>query len=137
MNNLKKILLASVALLVVTGCGSEQTLTCEKEDTELGSKIVVTNKFSEDKLEEMTMLTSMDLQGGTLPTDEDLESFCATSEGVEGTYCDASMDGDILKLNLKLKMNELSDDAKADLGYDGETYDSLKKELESEGYTCK
>ncbi len=135
MFNMKKILVVGTALLVLTGCGNTQTLTCSLVDEDANSSAKVVSEYKDDKITKFTMETILDF--GMEMSESDLESLCAESEGTEGLTCKATQDGTKITLTIGIDMEKADADTLSDLNYEDTSYEEMKADLEAENFTCK
>lgn len=133
-----------VIMICISGCGKDtKSLTCTKEDED--SKIITDMKFNDDnKLEVFTITRSYPFDE-VLSEEEkkEMESYmsimCTTYDDYEGVDCSIEAQDNSVDLVVSFKLEDVSDDDKAKLGYGDEssTYDQMKETSESSGYTCK
>ncbi len=136
MNNMKKILMAGTLLLVLTGCGSNDTsLTCKNEDSEAGTTAIVEAKFNEDQLTNLNTNTTIDV--GLEPTEEQLTSMCENTISDEGVTCNATSNGTNIVLEYDIDLTKASEAILSEINYEDNTYEAVKKDFENIGYTCE
>ena len=144
---MKKFLAVFVAvmLLVVTGCGNTKTLTCSTNISGLNQDVVVKYDGEDIKSIEMVMTYSASALSEMGVTSETMDLFvstmkssvCDTYNAYEGVSCDVTSPNGGLEVVVKLDYPKLSQEAKDDLSFNYQSYDSLKADLEEQGYTCK
>ena len=140
---MKKVLTLFVVamLLVVTGCGKGKTLECSADVAGTKQKMAV--EYDGDKIKKMTVsLVISKATVGELSTSgtdvKALESlFCSTYTSMEGIDCSMSTKGSDYEMKVVVDYKKIDDATKKSLGYEEKPMDSLKEELEGQGYTCK
>lgn len=150
MKKLKLFALAIVALLVMTGCGSEKTLTCtnteEGSGLEMGQEVVM--KFKDDKINYVKMTINAKATDDTIKDNWDL--FAST---ISGQYSNTEEAGVKIttkndeknysyKISLEVDLEKASEDALAkydleDITDKGSNMEDVKKAAEEDGFTCK
>ena len=143
---MKKILLSLVAFFCVcllSGCGGK-TLTCSNTEAEEGMTSKIEYKVSFDGDEATKISTKMEME---IPEEyieymsmieEEMKS---TFEGKNGVDYDIKTSSNKLTLNLVMEPKKMDDGALKEMDLDLEdfkaNYDTIKTEMEKEGYTCK
>lgn len=136
------VLSCSLFALVLTGCGTK-TLTCTKTSTDDGmeTKENIKVNFKNDKpsTAEMNMKMSFD---------EDSKSYMGMFYGIlESTFANYEQEGLTIetdktddeitvKMNVDFNKVESTDELDFDIEAD-EDFESVKEDLESDGYKCK
>ena len=142
------VLLAVV--LLVTACGSEETLTCSSKDESSGLSMeqVVDMTFKDDKINKvkLTFNTKATNELYQEAWDEIIESLDeqfneSNSSGVSLTK-ENDADNYTYKIELSVDLDKASADALdeydlSDMLEDDSTLEEIKKDLEDSGYTCK
>lgn len=143
----KRVLLGivtGVSLVTLSGCGNTQTLTCtqtqEDDGTTATQEMVV--EFQNNEASKFTMTMNMVAENASA---EDLK----TAEGIlESTFSafeengmdvDVSSDDTSVTAKVSADFTKMTDEEKDEVGFTGSdnTYETIKENFESEGYTCK
>lgn len=139
--------LMALCIVLATGCGNEEkTLTCTNTDDKMegatatqvvkvdfvGSEVTTLNMDIDVDVDEqykdyMSIFTSS------------MEEQFASFETETGMNVDIKEEGTSVLVKLNADYTKMDSATKEDLGIvtDGESYDSMKKSFEDEGYTCK
>ena len=142
------VLLAVV--LLVTGCGSEETLNCSMTDESSGLSMeqIMNVTFKDDKINKVkltfnTKATSELYQDAWDELVDSLdEQFSeSNSSGVSLTK-ENDADNYTYKIELSVDLDKASTDALdeydlSDIAEDDSTLEELREDLEASGYTCK
>ena len=140
---MKKVLMSLLALslaFILTGCGND-TLTCTMSESEDGMQTSQELKvnFSKDEVSKVNL--KMDFTVGDEYSDymsfyKNLLESQFEDVTDNGGKVDVTQEGNTLKLDLSIDMNDLSEEQKTNLDLSG-TKESVRSQLEEEGYTCK
>ncbi len=134
--------MAATLVLIMTGCGNSQTLTCTKESSDNG----FTNKnekvftFKKDRITKEVETNSITAEGENSKYLEDYKKNSQTT--IDGYKSIKGIDGKIeedknkLTLIIEYDPSKMDDDTK-DTFRLGENYDSTKVIMTEDGYTCK
>ncbi len=145
----KRVILGSIAgvmLLTLTGCGGGKTLTCTMENSEDGMSQITEMRvsFKNDTATSFKTTSTFEMgeeYSGYLDEFEDYLKDSMTSEFEDaGVDIDFQRDGNKFILTMGADFSEMTDEEKADLGFDesdDNSYDTIKSSLEDSGYTCK
>jgi len=142
---MKKILLLIVSLLLLVGCGKEETtkeLVCvinNKDQTVTTQQVIAT--FNEEKLEnlEMTVSTKIpDENMASLYTKSLQESAEKSYEGTDSVSVNTKVEGEIVSLitNINYKTFSENDEKVISIAKES-TFDDLKTRFEKMGYVCE
>ena len=137
--------LIGVMLLSVTGCGNSGTiLTCTMEDSSDGTTMTQewNVSFENDIATKMTSITKIEVNDEyEEQLDQIEESLKETDlQQTEGMKESFERDGNILTMTVEADVTKMTEEEKDDFGFsdnDDNSYDTVKENLESEGYTCK
>ena len=153
----KKILSASLALMLLAGCSSGQTsgksTTCSMDMDGVGVLNITVNGDANDKLSRFGMnivmdeslLGGIDLSGLDDETKAMLEESLLSSIGIDPNAQGITVNvdfGETITVDVNIDLTTASDDALAALGMDGVdwtsiTYDEFMAQLNSDGtLTC-
>ena len=140
---MKKVLISLLAIslaFILTGCGND-TLTCTMSESEDGMQTSQELKvnFSKDEVSKVNL--KMDFTVGDEYSDymsfyKNLLESQFEDVTDNGGKVDVTQEGNTLKLDLSIDMNDLSEEQKTNLDLSG-TKESVRSQLEEEGYTCK
>ncbi|HIU40029.1 MAG TPA: hypothetical protein IAB68_01840 [Candidatus Aphodocola excrementigallinarum] len=140
---MKKVLMSLLAIslaFILTGCGND-TLTCTMSESEDGMQTSQELKvnFSKDEVSKVNL--KMDFTVGDEYSDymsfyKNLLESQFEDVTDNGGKVDVTQEGNTLKLDLSIDMNDLSEEQKTNLDLSG-TKESVRSQLEEEGYTCK
>ena len=140
---MKKVLMSLLAIslaFILTGCGND-TLTCTMSESEDGMQTSQELKvnFSKDEVSKVNL--KMDFTVGDEYSDymsfyKNLLESQFEDVTDNGGKVDVTQEGNTLKLDLSIDMNDLSEEKKTNLDLSG-TKESVRSQLEEEGYTCK
>ncbi len=142
---MKKILLLIVSLLLLVGCGKEDTtkeLVCiiENKDQTVASQQVIA-RFNEGKLEnlEMTVSTKIpDENMASLYTKSLQESAEKSYEGTDSVSVNTKVEGETVSLITNINYKTFSENDEKVISIEKEsTFDDLKTRFEKMGYTCQ
>lgn len=140
---MKKVLMSLLAIslaFILTGCGND-TLTCTMSESEDGMQTSQELKvnFSNDEVSKVNL--KMDFT-----VDDEYSDYMSFYKNLlesqfedvtdNGGKVDVTQEGNTLKLDLNIDMNDLSEEQKTNLDLSG-TKESVRSQLEEEGYTCK
>lgn len=119
-------LIAIQSVLLITGCGNEDKLTCSKKK-EIGKSILNTEVVTVFK-DNYATKTNVKIEA-ECETEEIAKAFAKQYEGKEGHTVKIDKDKVIIKYSTKVaKENKTSDENKDT---------QVKNYYENEGYTCK
>lgn len=135
------IAVVAVAVIAVVAClfmKKSKVLTCTMKEDMYGMEMVAEAKikFKNDKAERADMTMTIDLGEYESQKDTFIESF----ESSVDEYKEQGVDYDVTSKGSKVivKMSAEKDKfAEMDLDVDSEDYESVKKDLEESGFTCK
>ena len=151
MKNFKFLALSVLTTVLLTGCGSEKTLTCSKtEDSSAGisveQKIAMT--FKNDKISNVEMSVNSKATSDTIKTYWD--TFAST---LDAQYPSKDENGITVStknneedyeytITMGFDLSKASDDDLAEYGLDGiadsnSKLKDVKESAEEDGYTCK
>ena len=140
---MKKVLMSLLAIslaFILTGCGND-TLTCTMSESEDGMQTSQELKvnFSKDEVSKVNL--KMDFTVGDEYSDymsfyKNLLESQFEDVTDNGGKVDVTQEGNTLKLDLSIDMNDLSEEQKTNLDLSG-TKESVRSQLEEEEYTCK
>lgn len=140
---MKKVLMSLLAIslaFILTGCGND-TLTCTMSESEDGMQTSQELKvnFSKDEVSKVNL--KMDFTVGDEYSDymsfyKNLLESQFEDVTDNGGKVDVTQEGNTLKLDLSIDMNDLSEEQKTNLDLSG-TKEFVRSQLEEEGYTCK
>lgn len=134
------------AILLLTGCGNTETLTCTMEEENYYVKGVMGYKvtYKNDELYTVEQKASIEV------TDDEYVSYL---DELEKDYEDEKNEGQSAGVNYSLNrkgnnlvmgitynINKMSEDELDSFGYssdDDNSYEYVKSQLEDDGYTCK
>ena len=143
----KRVLLgivAGVSLVTLSGCGNTQTLTCtqtqEDDGTTATQEMVV--EFQNNEASKFTMNINMKAENANA---EDLKTAESILKSTFSTFEESGMDVDVssddtaVTAKVSADFTKMTDEEKDEVGFTGSdnTYETIKENLESEGYTCK
>lgn len=149
---MKKILLGLglCSTLALTGCGGK-TLSCTMNQNESGmdmkSKMVV--KFDSKGTEvkkvnvEMNITVSDDAKKTMESLGMSMEDLSETMSSSfddlkeSGFSVDSKVKNNTISFKANIDSSKLTDEQKEDMNLNGDSIDSIKKDLESSGFTCK
>lgn len=141
--------IASVMLLSITGCGnSSPKLTCTMNQENEGATMTQTFEvaFQDNIASQIKSTTTLEVDPANEDQMENFESFKSSmeessdnyeSEGLKATY---EIDDHIASMTIEANIAKMTDDEKESFGFsddDDNSYETVKSNLESEGYTCK
>lgn len=138
----KALVAATLVLFTMTGCGSNQTLTCTKSSSDNG----FTNKnekvftFKDDRITKEVETNSITAEGENSKYLEDYKKNSQTT--IDGYKSINGIEGKIEEENNKLTLtieydpSQMNEETK-DTYRLGENYDSTKVIMTEDGYTCK
>ena len=139
LKNFRLALIAIVAMLLVTGCGSTKTLKCsgdlEGMKTELVANFDKKNKFSNAdmtmvyKADEET-LKAVSISDMNKLLKESMESEMGGAANVEVT----DNGKDTITIKLQMNREQIEKTMKVDAS---DSYEDFKKSVETDGFTCK
>ena len=145
---MKKIIavLSLVCVFCVTGCGKGD-LSCTKTNNSnenLKSEQTVNVNFKDKKVSTVDIKEVVNLSEKYEKYADQLEKNLKTQygnfkENENGIEIKSTRDGKKITLNVKADLTKMSSDAKNSFKAVGtaQTKDEVKKELESQGFTCK
>ncbi len=132
-------------ILLMTGCGSTKTLTCSMEEktSYLTGAMGYQVTYKDD---EVTMIEQrMSLEAG-----DEAQSYLDSMEEEynrevrdlesDGIKFDLERKGNQLYFSTQYHINKMTDEELDDLGFslnDDNSYETVKENLEEQGYTCK
>lgn len=151
MKNLKYFLLVFVAMILVTGCGKKQQLSCSIESSSQSNTVEYTwenNKISNVKMQivmDMSAYATSNWDTLVDSIDSSMNSRYNLDEKKKGitftTKANESKKTYTIDINFDLEKASLTDLAsygfyftEADLK---DTYKNVKEDMEAEGYKCK
>lgn len=150
MRGVKLFAILTGAVLLVTGCGGEKTLTCTNSEESSGIKMSqeVTMTFKDDKVTYVKMSIDNEATEDTIIDNWDMFVSMLDSQFEESDEDGVSLstnndtDNHIYNVSLEIDLEKASDDALSEYGLDGITeenasYEDTKKEAEADGFTCK
>ena len=150
MRGVKLFAILTGAVLLVTGCGGEKTLTCTNSEESSGIKMSqeVTMTFKGDKVTYVKMSIDNEATEDTIIDNWDMFVSMLDSQFEESDEDGVSLstnndtDNHIYNVSLEIDLEKASDDALSEYGLDGITeenasYEDTKKEAEADGFTCK
>lgn len=141
----KKILVLTIFILILTGCGNDKILKCSFTDENSNSKMNTTQTFTFDKngknLKKFEVNTEytyteqymnlISALGEKLEDKIDSKSICASYQNHEGISCNSKVDNNKIIINISGTYNESNkDDFKG-------TYDAVKETFVSRNYKCE
>lgn len=139
-----------VATVLLTGCSSEETLTCSMEDESSGVSMeqVVDMTFKDDKINKVKMTVNTKATNDTMKENWDLIASSMDEQFDEKTSDGVSLsknndaDNYTYKVELSVDLDKATEDSLSEYGLDGITSDNstleeTKKEAEDSGFTCK
>ena len=139
-----------VATVLLTGCSSEETLTCSMEDESSGVSMeqIVDMTFKDDKINKVKMTVNTKATNDTMKENWDLIASSMDEQFDEKTSDGVSLsknndaDNYTYKVELSVDLDKATEDSLSEYGLDGITSDNAtleetKKEAEDSGFTCK
>ena len=139
-----------VATVLLTGCSSEETLTCSMEDESSGVSMeqIVDRTFKDDKINKVKMTVNTKATNDTMKENCDLIASSMDEQFDEKTSDGVSLsknndaDNYTYKVELSVDLDKATEDSLSEYGLDGITSDNstleeTKKEAEDSGFTCK
>lgn len=139
-----------VATVLLTGCSSEETLTCSMEDESSGVSMeqIVDMTFKDDKINKVKMTVNTKATNDTMKENWDLIASSMDEQFDEKTSDGVSLsknndaDNYTYKVELSVDLDKATEDSLSEYGLDGITSDNstleeTKKEAEDSGFTCK
>ena len=139
-----------VATVLLTGCSSEETLTCSMEDESSGVSMeqIVDMTFKDDKINKVKMTVNTKATNDTMKENWDLIASSMDEQFDEKTSDGVSLsknndaDNYTYKVELSVDLDKATEDSLSEYGLDGITSDNstleeTKKEAENSGFTCK
>lgn len=140
----------SIAVLCLTGCSSEETLTCSMEDESSGVSMeqIVEMTFKDDKINKVKMTVNTKATDDTMKENWNLiassmdEQFDEKSSDGVSLSKDNDTDNHTYKVELSVDLDKATEDSLSEYGLDGitdddSTLEETKKEAEDSGFTCK
>ena len=140
----------TVAAFLLTGCSSEETLTCSMEDESSGVSMeqIVEMTFKDDKINKVKMTVNTKATDDTMKENWDLiassmdEQFDEKSSDGVSLSKDNDADNHTYKVELSVDLDKATEDSLSEYGLDGitdddSTLEETKKEAEDSGFTCK
>lgn len=132
-------------VLLMTGCGNTKTLTCSMEEktSYLTAAMGYQVTYKDD---EVTMIEQrMSLEAGdeaqtyldSMEEEYNKEVRDLESDGIK---FDLERKGNQLNFSAQYRINKMTDEELDDLGFsldDDNSYETVKENLEEQGYTCK
>lgn len=147
---MKKILrlgIPTLALIfLVSGCGKTKVLECSmKNNSTDGMEMsqIIKATFKNDAVTKMDISVNVEVDDEykdyTDELEESLKSEFSNLEDKKGIEIKTNTKDNVISFKITANLSKMDDAAKEELDMVGtsETYDEAKKELESEGYTCK
>ena len=145
MKKVVSLLFVLVSVFVLTGCvGKSKTLTCTIDQSDQLSGMgkmdaTIVSHFKGVSLESMDIKMNLEITS-TLIGEDNMGTFknifdnvCQNGlNGISLPKCDVKQDGKKLSLDASVQKKDIKDKS----GTYG-TVDATKKDLESQGYTCK
>lgn len=120
------MIMGVACLLCFTGCTKK--LECSMEEDNMKYTTIMT--FKKDKPEDVTMKIEYKSDDK-----DELQQYKETFEDQESDMYEnlkATIKGNVLTVQMDMNMEEFGLE-----NYENETYDSIKKDAEADGYTCK
>lgn len=152
MKKFLMLAIISIGLFTLTGCGNTKVLTCtmEKDSTydeieTTGNQVKLTFNKKGDKIEKYSQNMYIIYNSSVSSEDFDSEyndakSACDEYKDYTGITCKVTKTGKkislIIEVNLEKANKEIIEEFSLN-EIDDETYDSMKKDAETSGYTCK
>ena len=147
MKRFKTLLIVVIGVFCLTGCGGKK-LTCSQSATEEGMKtnVEVTLKFSGDEVSNIKMVMdyqaeSEELKGSWSMYTGVLDGMFKEMDGKDGVKYSSKADDKNFKYSLTLDIDPSKVAKEVSESLDLEdlkgTYDTVKKEAEAAGFTCK
>ncbi len=142
---MKKVLYLSVlTLLMCTACG-KKNFSCSMEQTVSDNTVIntVEASFKGKKLSSTKMIIETKLSDEYTDYidvfEKDLETYYKQYKDKNGIKMDINSSGNVVRLEITIDINKVSDKDKKELGMTNSNvdYKSSKKSFESMGYTCK
>lgn len=140
----------TVAAFLLTGCSSEETLSCSMTDESNGISMeqVVDMTFKDDKISHVKMSVNSKATSSLIEENWDMfasmmdEQFQEKNSDGISISTDNDANNHTYKVNLEVNLEEATEDALTEYGLDGITDDNstleeTKKEAEDSGFTCK
>lgn len=152
MKNFLMLAIVSICIFTVTGCGSVKTLTCTLEDESSYDEIENTGKqvkleFNNEGDKILKYSQGMYITYNSSVSDEDFnnsydeaKSVCDGYKEYTAVTCKATKEGKKISLVTEVNVEKANAKTIEDFYLDemeGKTYDSMKKDAEENGYTCK
>ena len=149
MKNLKYLLLVLVGVILVSGCGSVETLSCSNTESSNGleMKQAITMTFKTKGISAVEFLVS------AKPTSDFMkQNWDIVSENLEGTYDNLNglkgitikenSSSDSYSISIKVDLNKADSDSLSEIGLSDivgatDTIDEVRKSAEADGFTCK
>ena len=138
------LVLAALFIVVLTGCDKKKTLTCTKSENTTGMTLTTTNitEFINDKISLIKMDVDVKLESNYVKYKDtikkSLENQYSTYKNVKGITYHADVKNDTLTFSLVVDNKSISKNVREKLSIsDKDNYEKSKKDMESDGYTCK
>ena len=150
MKNIRYILIAFICLVLITGCKSEiKTLECSKEEssTWINMNQTMTFKFKKEKINYLELKIDATAASELIKSNwsefsKSLDSVYKKYEKLSGITVSKENKDDkytiLIKVNLtKTNKKSLEEIGISNISTKKDTYDSVKKEMNKIGFTCK
>lgn len=140
MKKISSIVLALIAVVSLTGCGSK-TITCTKTEDDTNSKIVTT--FKGDEVTKVVMESTVTVEADEVDTTYSfMQMAAAMYEDTQGINVSASKTSNSVSLKIEMEPSKLDEETMETMGLESEDIKntSSEKYIESmteDGYTCK
>lgn len=138
----KYLIVLTLLLLVVTGCGNTKKLTCSMSKNETMAKA----DMEFDKKDNLTkMTTTMSQEFEKELSKEELETYQQllgnSCSEYDSEYVDCKIDINSKKFEIVISydVTKMTNEQLEDMGYTRKTaiYSTMKEDAEADGFTCK
>lgn len=152
MKRFLMLTIISICLFTLTGCGNSKTLTCFKESESTYDEIDNTGtsiklKFNKagDKVLKFDQIAYI-IYNKNVSTDDFNDEYdnaldaCEAYKEYAGVTCKVTKTNKKITLTVEVNTDKADDTTIEKFSLDeleGETYDTMKKDAETNGYTCK
>ena len=150
MKKIKYLVIALVALILITGCGKSDKLVCTMEEESTGLKMsqTVTIDYNEDKIKGLSLAFAFKAVDDSIKSNWELFSSSLDSQfkttSSDGIKVTTKNDAKKYTYSLNMQINlakatedELDEYDLAGIVDSTESRAEVKKYFEDEGYTCK
>lgn len=138
---MKRIGLVGVGLtllVIMTGCGNTKELTCTNEENGAGASMVLEYVWKDDVLTKVGQEIMLEVEDDYVDDiDYYVDSLEEESKGIKADY---TLNGNRLTMKVEYELGAMTDEELDDFGFDPEednSYETIKKELEEDGYVCE